>query len=265
MKDARPGGDAARVERATRSFARSRLVFATLAFVVPGILHGLFERQARRLDALAHHGVAAEATVTRVVRQSGSAWTEYAYEVAGVRHTWSVAPERAPTPGETFAVVYLPELPSFSRPGKDGSGARAEAAGNRASNGRFLAGAFGFFTMLAVFSEGRLRQFRRNGVRELTDPSAMRARVLLALGVVVGPLLLAVTAFHVSDAKAKGESLWPVGLGAAFALTVLGLVMRFAMVDHAATGGRRLARFQEAAALLAASAAAVRLVVWLVG
>jgi hypothetical protein len=256
---------AARVARIERSFSRSRFVFAALAFVVPAAFFALFERQARRLEALADRGREGIATVTGVKDHGDHRSVAYAYEVDGVRYTWSVAESEAPTaaPGSSFPIVYLPEDPALNRPGSDGAAARAEAIGNRVSTKKLLAGAFGFFAWLGVFSEARLRQVRRFGEAELTSPLAARARGRLALGLVVVPAVLVMTTLHAVDAQAHGEPVWPAIVGGALVLGLAGVVVRAAVEDQTATGGARTARWMQIAAYAASGAAVLRLLVWL--
>jgi hypothetical protein len=68
------------------SNTRSRAVLFALAVLVPSGCHAAFERQARRLDALADHGVATTATVTG----SRAETVDYAYVVDGANYTWNV-------------------------------------------------------------------------------------------------------------------------------------------------------------------------------
>ncbi|MDI1483336.1 hypothetical protein [Polyangium sp. y55x31] len=98
--------------------ARARIVFATIAIIVPLVLALLFRRQELRLRALADHGHAGTATLTAVTRQGSAAYAHYRYEVGGIVYTWNVDRKTLPIePGETFDITYLPEDPSLSRPG----------------------------------------------------------------------------------------------------------------------------------------------------
>ncbi|MDI1437503.1 hypothetical protein [Polyangium sorediatum] len=98
--------------------ARARLVFATMALVIPLVLGLLFRRQELRLRALADHGRPGTATITAVTRQGSASNTHYRYDVDGVTHTWNVDRKKLQgEPGETFDITYLPEDPSLSRPG----------------------------------------------------------------------------------------------------------------------------------------------------
>ena len=65
---------------------RWRAGFAIAALAVPLGLLVLFERQARRLDALSTHGELVDAQVRAVSRDSGT--TFYAYRVSGNEYTW---------------------------------------------------------------------------------------------------------------------------------------------------------------------------------
>lgn len=132
--------DSASVERdRIASAKRWRLGSALAAVVIPLVLYALFDRQARRLDALADHGAQTMAT-SATVRDR---YLEYRYEVQGTTHTSSVARDQVPAP-EALAIRYLPEEPSFSRPDSDGSRTRAEVAKNRANVPKILLGVFAF-------------------------------------------------------------------------------------------------------------------------
>jgi len=214
------------VPAAIRSHTRSRLVLAVLALVLPAALFGLFERHARRLDALGHHGAVADARVVEEEVRRGStrhaAHVAYAFVVDGRRYTWSVARGEIPFyVGETFPVLYLPEDPSLTRPYVDRTRATAEAASNRAATWKIVLAFSGFFAMFALSSHLRLRRIRAVGRTEWNDPAAYRRRLAGTGGLLLLALCL-VTSWHVRDAHLHGEPAWPSLLGFAFTLAVLG-------------------------------------------
>lgn len=194
---------------------RNGLVLA--AVLVPAGCSALFERQARRLDALAAHGQTAEA---RVVRVDGQGTVFYEYAVGPNVHTWNVARAAAPFPvGARFRVVYLPEDPSLSRPLVGPTVAADEAVRNRRFARRFAAGVMAFFALMAALVHreiGRLLQGHNP-----RDPAVYRARLRESLGV-MGVLAVAVSAWHAADAGSRGESLVPVAVGLVLALGILG-------------------------------------------
>jgi hypothetical protein len=139
-----------------RQLSRSRNGLAIAAIVVPLALLALFERQARRLDALAARGLPAEAVVTAVSRDGT---TFYAYRVGGAEYAWNVSSREAPfLADQTFPIVYLPDDPSFSRPIADRRGATEEAARNRRFTRRAVL-AIGL--TLAVFAYAAAWELRR--------------------------------------------------------------------------------------------------------
>lgn len=253
--------DASRVERVIRSLTRWRLIFLLMAVVLPAGCYGLFERQARRLDALSDHGEPAMATVTGVNRE-GTVF--YAYGVGGTTYTWNVAREAAPyEAGESFDITYLPEAPALSRPGGR-SRAAAEAASNRSFAWKAEAGTFAFFAFNMILCDVRLRRVRKTGQTELTDARAYRTRLILA-GVMLAPFLVLVFGWHLGDALRRGESVWPVVLGVVVSLAVLGgtglYVLREGRLGAAARGSRLL----KWVAPLALGIAALRALAWVMG
>ena len=163
-----------------RSHARWRLAFLGLALGVPLLLGTVFERQIRRLEALADHGREATATVTSVVREGSGDLTHYGYSVGGASYTWNVSWADAPYGvGDRFPVTYLPEDPSLSRPGQPPSSAGAEAAGNAGFAHKALIGVFAFFAFNAALCHLKLKKLR-----------ACAAAGLPAAGVVIPPAWL---------------------------------------------------------------------------
>lgn len=233
--------------------------------VVPAGLYGIFERQARRLDALGDHGELMEATVTSMSRQGSETYVSYEYTVGGATYTWSAAQHDAPhAVGESFSIRYLPEDPALSRPGADRSRATAEAASNRSFAWKAEAGVFGFFAFNLIICDVRLRRLRKTRQTELTDPKAYRTRLVLT-GVMLAPLLVLVFGWHAGDALKRGESLWPVVLGVVGSLAILGGTGFYVLREghtHVAARSARLIRW---AAPLAAAVAALRALAWLMG
>lgn len=180
--------DEARRRTITTSDARWRMRFAILAVIVPLALFALFRRNELRLRALADHGHAGTASVTAVERQGGAVYTHYRYEVARASYTWSVSHEQAPyEPGAPFAIVYVPEDPSCSRPGTTYTIAQLEAELNLPFQRWLLLGIFAFFAGAAGLCHRNLRRLR-GGAPLRTEPllspeQAGRLVMLLLLGV----------------------------------------------------------------------------------
>ncbi|MFZ5788699.1 MAG: hypothetical protein ACOY3Y_19855 [Acidobacteriota bacterium] len=255
----------ARVERNVRSLTRSRLLFALLLLVIPAVLCWLFDRQARRLDALGDHGAAATATVTGVRGQGAREYVVYSYSVGGSAFTWSWRYDDAPHGvGETIQILYLPELPSFSRPGPDRASATEEAASNRRLARKVVAGVAVFFAFLTVLCDLSLRKLRRSGRLGSTDARSQRTRLIIT-GAVLLPLVLLVFGWHARDALLQGQSLWPVVLGAALSLAVLGGVAFYVVRDGTANAARRSARLMRWVVPALVVVAALRLLAWLAG
>jgi len=168
-----------------RSHQRGRWVITALAVLAPLALHALLERQARRLDVLAEHGRAGLATVTAVDRDA-SGTVDYEYTVGNARYDWSVRAVDAPgRPGETFPIRYLPEDPSFSRPGSDGGQAAREAASNRAFARKAELGVFLFFLLNLGLLELKARKLRQNRRFAVSARAAGRVFALLLMGCAV--------------------------------------------------------------------------------
>ena len=178
-----------RRERNIASAARWRLIFAILAVVAPLGLFALFHRQESRLRSLVDHGRTATATVTGVTHQGGEAYTEYSYEVGGQKYDWSVGRRDAPYAiGQKFAVAFLPEDPSLSRPGAAYSRRQFEAEVDLTFQHGLLAGLFGFFALMVLWCTVLLRRLRA-GVAPRTEPWLTP----VAAGRLVAGLLWAVT------------------------------------------------------------------------
>jgi hypothetical protein len=176
--------DPARIEALVRAHTRWRIIFVVLALVVPLGLYGIFERQARRLDALADHGRTTSATVVRITRQNADETVFYEYVVGGKHYDWSVRAQDAPfAPGESFAATYLPEDPSLSRPGADGSRAAAEASSNRAFTKKAMLGVFAFFALNLAMLEVKARKLKKG--KTIVISPAWLGRVLALLFLVI--------------------------------------------------------------------------------
>jgi hypothetical protein len=256
-----PSLDPARVQRNIRALVMWRLIFGALTIGLPLAQNALFERQAKRLDALGDHGKDATATVTGV---SGDGSVFYAYEVAGATHDWSVKQSAAPyRVGETFPILYLPEHPSFSRPGADRTIAITEAAENRgfARNAEIMM--FLFFGIITIGCHFGLRRLRSTGQTERDDAVAYRGRLIFA-GLALSTLLVPMFAFHVRDAARHGESVLPVVLGIVLSLGILGGTVFYLLRHGRANVAARTARMMKWVAPLAVIVAILRLIAWLV-
>lgn len=221
---------------------------AAAAVLVPALFLALFERQARRLEALADHGVVTEATV---VSASASRYTDYAYVFAGERYTWNVSRSDAPfATGSTFPVRVLPEAPSFSRPGATGDAPAAEALTNRAFFPKILLGMMLFFAGMAAFAHRQLGRLERGeGPGKPLSPRGMGHTIAFLMW----GLVLSVNAFD--DVRAVQSQAFgarpfglPVTLVVSLAQSVLFVpyfwVMAHAMmiVDRARRDGASLSK-----------------------
>jgi hypothetical protein len=252
----------AHVERIVRSLVRWRLIFLIVAVVIPAGCYGLFERQARRLDALGDHGEPTTATVTAVNR---GGTVDYAYVVNGTRYTWNVAQADAPNAvGETFPITYVPEDPALSRPGADRSRGTREAAANRSFAWKVEAGVFAFLAFNVILCDVRLRRLRKTGQTELTDPRAYRTRLILT-GAMLVPLLVLVFGWHLTDSLRRGESVWPSVLAIVGSLAVLGGTGFYVLREGRTQATARAARVLRWTVPLATGIATLRLVAWLMG
>jgi hypothetical protein len=242
-----------------QSLVRWRAGLAVAAVLVPLALYVLFERQARRLDALASEGAPIEAQVTRV---SGSI-TDYAYRVDGVEYRWNVARERAPyAVGQRFVATYLPSDPSLSRPIAERSLASVEAVHNRSFAGKVVVALALVLAFLAFLVHRDVRRAHSGAPSEATDPAAYRRRLAL-VGAVLLPLLLLITGYHAKDALERGESIVPVALGLALSLAIIGGVFFYAARNGPGEARARAAKLIRWVAPLAIGVALVRLLVFL--
>jgi len=207
---------------------------------MPLLLFLLLERQASRLDALAARGEPAEARVTAVSRDQ--AFTAYAYRVGGTEYSWDAARTDAPfAVGQSFRIVILPDEPSFSRPFTDRRLAAKEAAGNRSFSLKACAGVALFLLLCAGLTHRDLTRLRDGTVSELNDPKAYERRLRVTATVLIA-LVLGVSAFHFSDARARGESVIPVVLTAFVGAGILASVLYFGGRDGPLKASERSAK-----------------------
>ena len=252
------------VDAVLRSLVRARAILLAIAILVPAGCHALFERQARRLDAVADHGVIAQATVTAQTEQGGARFTRYVVDVEGVRYEGSV--ERADAPydvGASFPMVLSAEDPTLALPGADRSRAAARAAENRAFAWKLEAGVFVFFGANALFSHLRLGRLQRTRLTEVDDPVAYRRRLVFA-GALLAPMVVGISAWHARDAMAQGESVWPVALAGLLSVAIVVGTAAYVLREGRAHASARSARRLLWAAPLAVGIALVRLLAWLV-
>ena len=246
-----------------KSLVRWRAGLGIAAVVLPLLLFGLIERQARRLDALAAEGAEVQAVVTAISRDGGT--SHYAYRVDGVEHTWSVAQGEAPYPvGRWFTATYSPEDPSFSRPFAEPSLIAAEAARARAHGWKAALGLFWFFGFFAFVAHRDLGRRRRGAPSERDDPVAYRRRLMLFGGFLL-PMVLLILGFHAGDALEQGEPLWPVALSGALVLAILGGVVFFVARRGPREAQARAMKLLRWIAPLALGLALLRLVAALMG
>jgi hypothetical protein len=210
-----------RRETTLRQQRRWRAIFPLLALVVSAALYALFERQAKRLDRLSTQGEPTTATVTLVQRDGTR---HYAYDVAGSRYSWSVRKEAAPYPiGETFPITYLPEDPSLSRPGTDGTPAKMEAASNRRFRRNVIVGVFVFFGLNLALTEVKLRKLRSAGTASVVISPEWMGRIvaLLLLAVLLGVNLFA----DVAAVQGKAFGPRPLGIPVVAAVSIGELIL----------------------------------------
>jgi hypothetical protein len=204
---------------AIQSLRRWRAGLVVAAVLIPLGLWALFERQARRLDALSSHGEPVQAWVTGVSGDKGT--TFYAYRVEGKEYSWNVARKDAPyAVGQGFPSLYVPENPSFSQPFADRALVAQKAAGNRSFAWKVCSGVAVLFFLLAGVAHRDLQR-RRAGVVEVLDPGAYKRRLRGAILLFLLVLLL-VGGFHFKDALGRGESIVLVLLGLAVGAAIVG-------------------------------------------
>jgi len=156
-------------------------------------------------------------------------------------------------------------VPSFSRPGADRSVAAAEAGANRSFTGKVIAGVFWFFAANLVICQVRLRRLRATGRSEVDDPEAYRTRLLLTGVLLVAPMLALVFGWHATDALRRGETMWPVVLGAMLGVGVLGGTGFYVLREGVENAASRSSRVLKWAVPLAMACAALRALAWMLG
>jgi hypothetical protein len=189
---------------------RWRAGLAIAMIVVPLAFFALFERQARRLDALADHGAPVRAQVTEISRDGGI--TYYTYAVDGKAYDWNVRRSEAPFGiGRVFYASYLPENPSLSRPTVTRSVVAQEALEVRNFAHRAVPALAFILLPFPILVHLRLRRLRVPG--DAASPIAKSTwRRHLPTGLVIVPLVVVITGWHLRDALAKGQSIAPVVL-----------------------------------------------------
>jgi hypothetical protein len=256
-----PGSE---VERVAASLVRARAVLLALAIGVPAGCHGLFERQARRLDAVAERGEVVTATVTAVTQQGGAATTHYRYEVGGATFTWEVDHADAPFDvGATFPIVVAPGDPDLSVTGSDRRKAAARAAENRAFAWKLEAGAAAFFGAFALLSHVRLGRLRATGRTDADDPVAYRQRLAIT-GALLLVLVAGVSLAHARDALARGEPLAPVVIAGVASIAIVVGTGAYVLRDGRGQANARSRRLLAWAVPAAIAIAVLRLAAWLV-
>ncbi|MBN8613817.1 MAG: DUF3592 domain-containing protein [Deltaproteobacteria bacterium] len=236
-----------------------------LAVALPLALAVVFERQARRLDDLATNGQETVATVTRLTEYRGQVSTHYAYRVRRRSYDWSV--ERADAPyavGETFRVLYSPEAPDLSRPYLDRARAAEEAANNRSFAWKMVAG---LAAILALFTFGAHRDVTRlesDDPDAPIDPATYRRR-LAWWGTIAAIPMAGITAFHLNEASARGEPLWPVVVATVAAVAILGGVLVFASREGPGAAQAKVGKLSRWLVPIAVGAAVLRLLAALIG
>jgi hypothetical protein len=125
-------------------------------------------------------------------------------------------------------------------------------------------GVFAFFAVAAFACDFSLRRLRKRGRNELTDPRAYRMRLAFS-GAMLTPFLILIFGWHRKDALQRGVSLWPVVLGAVLSLSILGGTAFYILRYGRAQAAIRSARLLKWVAPIAAGAAALRLLAWLLG
>lgn len=247
----------ARLESRIASVRRWRAGLIVAALIVPTALFALFERQARRLDALATRG---ESAVAEVMGTSSSqSITFYAYRVNGNEYSWNVARAEAPfAPGATFPVLYLPDDPSLSRPGSERSLVTHQAAENRRLAWKLCLGAgLVLFGMALLVHRDLVRLRRSTAPLELSAAAYRQRLVFTALALLL--IFLGIGAFHLRQARERGESMIPGLVALSLSAGLLGSVFFYAGRDGPQKATERSARLLRWVAPLAFGVALLRL------
>ncbi len=244
-----------------RTLAHWRNGFLVAAALAPLGLFFLFERQAKRVDAIADHGQSTDAFVTGVSEANGT--TFYAYSVDGIEHRWNVARREAPFElGRVFTVTYLPETPSFSLPISDRSLAHEKAAANRSIAMKVEVGVAAALAIFGGLLHIDVRRLRSGAPLGPPDAKTQRRRLVI-MGLVFLPLFVLITGFHLRDATEKGESVAPVVIATMLVIGIIGSVIWFSMREGPEKVRERVGRIMRWAAPLAIGAALLRLLAML--
>jgi hypothetical protein len=213
------------MNRQVQKLVRLRAGFVIAAIVLPLALFALFERQARRLDALALKGELVEAYVTGISRDKGT--TFYAYRVNGTEYTWNVAHREAPfSVGAAFPVSYLPDDPSFSRPVTDQSLLAKGATDSRSSSWKVVIGLGLTLLTFAGLVHSELRSVRSGARSEQLDPRDFKRR-LSFVPLLLLPGFVLVTHFHLKTSIERQESILPVLIALVLCVAIVGSVLVF--------------------------------------
>lgn len=96
------------------------------------------------------------------------------------------------------------------------------------------------------------------------DPRTFRRRVAVRFAI-LSPFVLAVFGFHLWDAQRRGETVWPVVLGVALVVALIGGTVFYATREGPDRVRARSVRLLKWVAPLALALAALRAVAWLAG
>lgn len=246
-----------------RSALRWRAGFAIAAVVIPLALYLVFERQARRLDALALYGKPVEARVTAVSRDGDT--TYYSYRVNGIEYSWSVMRNEAPyATGQAFTAFYSPSDPSLSRPIDRPGLAADEAARNRKFAWKVVLGAALALALCTFMAHRDVCRIRSGAPSELSDPASYRRRIAIT-AVFIVLLLAAIGYFHVHDSLEQGESLWPVVIALGLSIAILAAMFIPALLGGPEKARQRSERILRWAVPVVVGIALVRLIVFILG
>jgi hypothetical protein len=116
--------------------------------------------------------------------------------------------------------------------------------------------------LIAGLAHRDLRRLRSGTMPDPTDPRAYRKRLWATSGVLLVVLAL-VSGLHARDALAKGESLWPVAIGLALAVAIVGGVFVVAGRAGPVQARAKLARTMRWVVPAAVALALLRLAVML--
>lgn len=251
------------VSNRVQSLIRWRAGFAIAAVLLPLALFLLFERQARRLDALAMHGESVEAQVTAVSRDNNTVF--YSYQVNGTEYTWNVARGDAPFPiGHVFPVVYLPADPSLSRPIAERSLAALESRRNRSFSWKVVLGVGLTLVLCAALVHLDLRRIRKGASSEFSDPRAYKRRLVFT-SIILLSLVILIGGFHFHEAIKRRESIWPVAIGLLIPIGIIAVMFFFAGRGGPMKAQERSARILRWIAPIAVGIALLRLIAMIFG